>query len=233
MSLKLGNKHMNTERIIDGLYEPHINDVLGVRIESLFHANELSNYKFNDTGKEKAIYLAWSMMTDTIDLKVADKVHIRNLNKKKDGADSNDPGKKLVVVGIREAQDREFAHMEVLLRELDSQFHEEITIKNPAPLEQQTNFDPIFKQWVNSKNYNDTVTNVIIDYVKPGIFVDLQAAGLIKEAEYIVTVDLPIIPTLEDKLEIHGKKYYIEHIEKMPYQTLCMITKIKPKGKQF
>ena len=97
----------------------------------------------------------------------------------------------------------------------------------------QPNYDPVFKSWAAAKVYENVSVNAIVDRIKPGMYADLQAAGRITDAEYVVIFDLPFKYTVKDKVKIMGEEFFLDSIQEFDYQILCAASKVTPKGKQF
>lgn len=215
MALKLANKTMSVLRLSGGSYQPHLTDVK-MRYEGITDDDSTNDL---DKNRVKGFHLAYNMMVDKIDLKVSDRCVVTGDNKT------------FVVCGLSTYDDVRLAHHEVLIREIDSDLHEDIQLRTLGTT--QPNYDPIFKQWAASKFYQDSSVKALVDDVKPGMYADLQAAGKLENVKFVVTLELPAEVNLNEKVVIRGQEYNIEEILDFPYQKQILVSKVLPSGTQF
>lgn len=215
-TLKLTNKTGTGQRLVSNAYTEHLSG-LKFRYESLTPTN--SAREASSQSKEKALQLAYLLMIDKIDIRVSDRIFVSEDNKT------------FVVCGVQGFDEIEVSHLEVLIREVGSHLHEEVELLKLGTA--QPNFDPVFKMWSSNKSYESTSVLALVDRLKPGMFPDLESAGRITDADYLITFDLPITIDVKDKVRFKGMEYFVQRVEELPYQTMCVVKKVTPNGRQF
>lgn len=217
--LRLANKHMDVYRLVNGVYELYNTDI-DVRFEGLEPVD--TALRISDNVREKVMLITSNLICDIHDILITDLLYIK------------EDDTKFVCSAIRKYDERNLEFLEVLMRQVDSPYHEDVEIYRLSDV--QENYDPIFKQWEDSKNR--TIENIrCLVTTEPlrhrGDFSNTEQGGQMIETSLLLIVDLPTIITTKDKVKVRGEMFHIRRVEKLAYQTECALEKILPSGNEF
>lgn len=210
---------MDVYRIVDHEYVPHLTDV-PVRYEGLEPVD--TALRISDNIREKVMLMTSNLICDIHDLLITDLLVIKGDNEK------------FVCSGIRKYDERNLALLEILMRQVDSPYHEDVELWKMSP--DQPNYDPIFRTYTDTKSTNKIPLRSLVTTEplrRRGEYSSTEMGGQNVQDNIILIVDLPTQVTTEDKAFVRGNLYHIRRVEQLEYQTECLLEKVATEGKEF
>lgn len=196
------NKTWDTQRIDAGsnTYQTNLTGIR-FRYEPVYGKNYVT----------KSQHITFTLFCDRYDIKVADRIIHGD--------------RKFVVAGVPDFTDALGQHFEILMREVESDFHEDVVRKTLSPT--QTNIDPIFNEWSGAKSYIDTTISVLIDPIESAknAYINIIDPGKLEQVDYLMTVDYPLNITKSERIIRRGTEYEVMWIIEHPFQYLVWLKK--------
>lgn len=217
--LKLHNKTVDVYRIINGEYQLHIGNI-DVRFEGLEPVD--TALRISDNIREKVMLMTSNLLCDIHDILIRDLLVVKEDNIS------------FVCSGIRKYDERNLSMLEILMRQVNSPYHEDVELWKMN--EEQENFDPIFRTFIDTKSVNKIHLKSLIT-TEPlrqrGEYSATETGGQNIESNLVLIVDLPTEVTTKDKVFARGNLYHIRRVEHLEYQTECLLEKVSTQGKEF
>lgn len=190
------NKKGSVQRLIDEAYSPHI-DLMRFRSEQSVPSNR--KYLMRED------HITHKMFCDIKnDIKTADRIIYGE--------------KEYVIRGVKRCDDSLGKHLEVFMREIASEVHQNILILNPEEL--QESYNPVLKEYVGNRIDDGRIIKVLIDPVEAAKnqVVQYMEPGRLDGIDYIMTVDFPEKLTLDTKIFFNDIEHDIKWIYEDTYQ---------------
>lgn len=191
---------MSTQRLVWNSYIKHLTNVP-------------CRYEPTDWVKKVKEQHVWdSMYCKSIDVKVSDRVIC--------------DGKTRVVKERDLYDDMLWKHCEIIMRQLDSEFHENVSVKKLSSL--QPDFDPILEQYIWDKQYEVTTLSVLLDEIEAtkNSWIRIIDAGKLENIDLVMTTELDISLDSDDRVVRQDwTEYEIKWIATNVYQKLVWLKK--------
>jgi len=169
--------------------------------------------KFNSLREleTKQNHITFSMYCDPADIVVRDKLIHWN--------------RSFIISGVYEYSDWMWMHLEVLMLEANSRFHEDIELIKLDIA--QANYDPVMWEWIWDKTETTKTVKVLVDSAKllKWQFVKMLPWWKIEDTELVATFFFPEKVEKEDKIIYNGATYEIKWIINFPHQLAVGLNK--------
>lgn len=202
------NKSIGTQRFSNNEYADHLSDVM-VRWSAI-KATAVNGYI------TKAKHVAHKMMSDRIDIIAGDRIIWE---------DSDGNGRIFVVAGVADFEEEMGQHKKTLIREVASHMH--TTVERLTPFEDDSGYDPVFEEKLNSAANTVDELKVLLDPIESAkeSFIKILGEGKLVGVDWIMTVDFPDAITDKNKFRFSGTTYDVKWIVPEPFQTLVGLAK--------
>lgn len=193
------NKTCSTQRIVSGAYAVNISS-LKIRYEPLERATK-------NQATTKATHLLFKTFCDQADIKAGDRIVVDS--------------RTFVNIINKKYDDSLGKHLEFIMREVNSNLHETIVLKKLSPI--QTQYDIILSEYnVGGKDYTDTSLQVLVDTPESGGKNQkiLNQTGKFENIDYVITFDLPLSITTDDRIYYQNELFIIDWIDEYLFEVV-------------
>lgn len=201
MPLLGSNKTMRTERLVNNVYQPYLNQI-DMRYEPVVQRSPHSY-------ETRAEHISFQVMVDQIDIISSDRVLVDN--------------RSFVAAGINTLDDLMGKHLEFVMRETNSNMHQQVT--KLVLISGQPNYDPLFREWQpgTSKAYSSINLNVLMDQAQnaKNRYKMLIDGGKFNDIEWAMTLDRPDDVNTDDRVSFNGKLYKVSWVVDLVWEKIA------------
>jgi len=197
------DKQVTTQRInSSGIFENNIT------MKCRYEPKKFTSMRELET-KQK--HITYTLYSDVYDLVVRDKVIHDSKN--------------FIVWGTYEYSDSLWKHLEVIMLQNDTIFHEDITIDKLSLC--QPNYDAVMWEWIWPKIQETRTIKALVDSAKllKGQFIKMIPWWKLEDTELVATIFFPESIEKEDKIVYNENTYEVKWIIPFPHYLAVWINK--------